>query len=153
MTIQELIAEIDAFLKQIHKEVDKWFDKEAELLHYRPENNAWTIAEILEHIVLTNKYLLILIEKGRNKALKNIQKRDLATELENYEFQKDRLDEVGFYKSFVWVRPEHMEPKGEQSLAEIQDKLETQVLNCRCYLGDLKMAKAFYTKQPCLSMT
>lgn len=138
MNISALIQEIENFLRNVCKEVDAWFDKDENLRKYVPENNAWTIDEILEHIVLTNKYLLILIEKGTNKALKNVQNSDLNTELQNYVFHKDRLDEVGVYKSFKWVRPEHMQPVGDKNLMEIRDKLETQVLTCRCYLAKLQ---------------
>lgn len=146
MLIHALIQEIDTFLQAIYKEADTWFDKAESLRKYVPEDNAWSIDEILEHIVLTNKYLLILVEKGTNKALRNVQNKDLAVELEDYVFHKDRLDEVGFYKSFVWVRPEHMQPKGEKKLADIRDELDTQVLRCRCYLAQLKNGEGILYK-------
>ncbi len=52
--------------------------------NYKPGNGGWTINEILEHIGLTNHFLLILIDKGTNKALQNVHKLDLQTELQNH---------------------------------------------------------------------
>ena len=77
MDISPLIQEIKTFSQDIHKEADTWFDKAENVRKYVPENNAWSIDEILEHIVLTSHFLLILIEKGTNKALKNVQNKDL----------------------------------------------------------------------------
>ena len=51
-------------------EVDEWFDKPKEIRCYKPTNGGWSINEILEHIMLTNHFLLKLIDKGKNKALK-----------------------------------------------------------------------------------
>ncbi|MBN8787103.1 MAG: DinB family protein [Terrimonas sp.] len=120
MSIQTIIADIKAFLVDTFSTIDTWFDKEANLRNYRPANGGWTINEILEHIGLTNHFLLILIDKGTNKALQNVHKLDLQNELENYVFHWGKLTEVGLHKSFTWIRPEHMEPTGEKPLDEVR---------------------------------
>src|SRR4051812_29070823 len=99
MRIQELIVEIKDALNKVFAEVDTWFDKPNEVRNYRPLNNGWTINEILEHISLTNHFLLKLIDKGASKAHKNVNNLDLATELSNYSFEREKLNEIGIYQS------------------------------------------------------
>ena len=138
MSIQTIIAEIKTSLENTFSTIDTWFDKGPGLLNYRPANGGWTINEILEHIGLTNHFLLILIDKGTNKALQNIHKLDLQTELQNHVFHRDKLIEVGLHKSFTWIRPEHMEPTGKKPLEEVRSQLKEQVARCIDNLDRMK---------------
>lgn len=104
---------------------------------YRPANGGWTIDEILEHTALKNYYLFILIEKGAAKALKNINNLDLNAQVIDYTFRRGKLNEVGLHRSFPWVRPEHMEPKGLQNAAEVKAALHKQLLQCQKVLSQL----------------
>ena len=138
MSIQTTITDIKIFLVDTFSSIDTWFDREAELRKYRPADGGWTINEILEHIGLTNHFLLILIDKGTNKALQNVHKLDLQTELQNHVFHWDKLTEVGLHKSFAWIRPEHMEPTGDKPLGEVRKQLKEQVSHCLDNLERLK---------------
>ena len=138
MYIQTIISEIKTFLTDTFSSIDTWFDKDRELRCYRPINGGWTVNEILEHIVLTNHFLIILIDKGTNKALQNIHKLDLEAELQNHIFQYDKLTEIGLHKSFAWIRPAHMEPTSNTSLDEVRNQLKEQVNHCLENLDKLK---------------
>lgn len=138
MEILDLLIEIKQYLTTTFREIDLWFDKEQETRQYKPQDNGWTIDEILEHIALTNYFLLILIDKGTNKALQNVSKLNLEQELKAYNFHRDKLTEVGLHKSFNWARPEHMEPKGERTLTEIRQQLKSQSKQCFECLDKLK---------------
>jgi hypothetical protein len=138
MEIKELIKEIKDFLNVTFESIDLWFDKDENLRQYKPQNSGWTIDQILEHIGLTNHFLLILIDKGTNKALANTSKLDIEEELKTYTFHRDKLTEVGLYKSFNWIRPEHMEPKSEKTLTEVRQQLKEQLSICLTYLDRLK---------------
>ena len=70
MDIKELILEIKTFLNLTFDNIDLWFDREQAVREYRPKNNGWTIDEILEHIALTNHFLLILIDVTRLRTSK-----------------------------------------------------------------------------------
>ncbi|UOQ67662.1 DinB family protein [Hymenobacter volaticus] len=137
MTIEPIIADVSNALINTFSAIDVWFDKDSRLRAYRPSNGGWTIDEILEHIGLTNHYLLILIEKGANKALVNFQHVDLSAELANYNFQYTKLSEIGQHKSFAWIRPEHMEPTGNKPLAEVRNQLKEQTHQCLTTLAKL----------------
>jgi DinB superfamily len=137
MNIRNLISEVQDFLNTTFTDVDKWFEKESAMREFKPVNGGWNINEVLEHIALTNHFLLILIEKGTKKALQNQANLNLEEELNSFTFQKDKLTEVGLHQSFNWFRPEHMEPKGEKTLPEIRDQLKSQLSQCLDCLSKL----------------
>ncbi len=130
MDIKSLLTEIRNHLTNTFETIDTWFDKESDILRFRPQNCGWTIDEILEHIGLTNHFLLILIEKGIRKALQNATKQDLNAALDDYVFQRDKLTEVGLHRSFPWIRPAHMEPTGKKPLLETRLQLKEQLAQC-----------------------
>jgi hypothetical protein len=138
LNIVTLITEIKEALHSSFNEIDQWFDKAADLRAFRPARGSWTINEVLEHIALTNHFLLILIDKGTQKALNNITGADLQHTLSQYTFHRDKLTEVGLHQSFEWIRPEHMEPKGEKTMPEVRALLHDQLHRCIGYLDQLK---------------
>ena len=111
MKISLLIAELQAELHDTFAQVDAWFDRPASLRAFIPDDQGWTIDEVINHIGLTNQYLLILIEKGAGKALANAQGRDLSVEIATYQFPRERLAAIGTLHAFSWARPAHMEPR------------------------------------------
>jgi hypothetical protein len=146
MDIFRYIQDIKAHLKLTFDEVDGWFKKDKKTLNGQPSNGGWTVQQILEHIYLTNFYLLILIEKGSKKAMKNSLNLDLESEMKNYSFNKENFDKVGEYAAFEWIRPEHMEPKGELSLDEIRSLITQQYLQCLQYLEVMKNGEGLLYK-------
>ncbi|MBC8084144.1 MAG: DinB family protein [Hymenobacter sp.] len=136
MKIEELIVEIDQMLAAAFAELDGWCAAPASVRSYRPLRGGWTVGEILEHVALTNHYLLILIEKGTAKALKK-PAADVAAELTNYTFERAKLDEVGRHKALAFERPEHMAPKGVRTAAEVRAALQQQQRQCQQVLRRL----------------
>ena len=124
-------------LIKVFSETQNWFTKNDSLLKFKPINEGWTILEILEHIYLTNFFLLKLIEKGYQKSLKNLDNLNLETELVGYNFLNNQLENIGEHQSFIWIRPEHMIPKGEISFEEISINLDLQLRQCLEYLDNL----------------
>lgn len=131
MKIEALIAEIDQMLLSAFAALDAWCAAPAPVRSYRPLRGGWTADEILEHVALTNHYLLILIEKGTAKALKNARAADLAAELANHAFERAKLDEVGRHEALAFERPEHMAPKGLRTAAEVRATLHQQRRQCQ----------------------
>lgn len=129
--IREVIANVRACLTDTFAALDTWFDQPAELRQYRPTAGGWTANEILEHIGLTNHFLLILVDKATRKALLNARMNDLGESLAQYQFQTEKLAEIGRHKSFAWIRPEHMEPTGTRALAEVRAQLQQQLAHCQ----------------------
>ncbi|AZA82276.1 DinB family protein [Chryseobacterium lactis] len=146
MDIFRLIQDIKTHLKLNFDEVDRWFEKDKNILNDQPLNKGWTVQQILEHIYLTNFYLLILIEKGTKKAMRNYKDLDLQSEIKNYSFNKEHFGRVGEYGAFEWIRPEHMEPKGELNLPEIRRLISQQYHQCLDYLDLMKNGEGLLCK-------
>lgn len=146
MDIFRLMKDIKTHLKLSFDEVDKWFGKDKTILNYQPSNGGWTIQQILEHIYLTNFYLLILVEKGSKKAMRNYLDLDLNLEIKNYSFNQEKFEKIGEYGAFQWMRPEHMEPKGELNLNEIRSLISRQYHQCLNYLDLMKNGEGLLCK-------
>ena len=128
------------------QEVNAWFDQDGKVRAYRPQDGGWTIDEILEHIALTNHYLLILIDKGKRKALKRKGEVDLNSMLNDYAFNSEKLVNIGNHQSFWCVRPEHMEPQGGKDSTEVKSTIKEQARQCIEVLQDLSSGEGILYK-------
>jgi hypothetical protein len=70
MPYEKTIQLVRQTLSETIAELDTWFERLEESRRYRPQDGGWSIQEILEHITLTNHYLLLIIRQGREKALR-----------------------------------------------------------------------------------
>jgi hypothetical protein len=103
-----------------------------------PAAHGWTIDEVLNHIGLTNHYLLIPSEKGTAKALANLQGFDLPAALASYKFPRARLAAIGMLHVFPWARPAHMEPRTyPRPLPVVRQQLHDQLAQPLHILGRL----------------
>lgn len=136
--MEDYILRIQSHLIRQHASLLDWFTCPAEWLLHRPSGGGWTGVEILEHVALTSHYLLILIDKGSDKALRNVRQLDLQDLLANFVDGLDRMEEIGMRGAFPWIRPEHMEPTGEKAFPEIKSELIEQLRRCLDYLDRLK---------------
>lgn len=114
--------------------VDNWFDEPENIGTFRPESGGWTIYEILEHISLTSHFLLIIIRRHVEKAVK---KATNGCEIVDGESDLQSLDRIGQRSSFVWIRPEHMEPTGKANLQEVRNTIKTQFIECNQLLESM----------------
>lgn len=135
--MKEIIFRIKNDLTNVFDELFLWFESKDELLDYLPVNGGWNIRELLEHVSLTNHFLLILIRKGVTKSKELAKHEDFEKVLEEYVFDWDGLKVIGEHKSFEWNRPKHMEPTGILSLNEIELTLKEQILECLSLLDQV----------------
>jgi len=115
--------------------LDAWFDESPEVLGFRPRDDAWTGAEILEHVTLTNHFLMLVIRKSTEKALKRAG-RGVTVAAEG-ESDLGRLEPIGQRGSFAWKRPGHMIPTGSKSMAEVRELMRSQRDECLAFLDRL----------------
>ncbi|MGO4376028.1 DinB family protein, partial [Paenibacillus sp. MCAF20] len=47
------------------------------------------------------------------------------------------LEQIAKHKSFEWIRPEHMEPKGDKSIIEVKTLLAEQINECKDILHEI----------------
>jgi DinB superfamily len=135
--IQNVITKIKDDLVKAFTDLFLCFEANDELLDYRPAKGGWTIREVLEHVSITNHFLLILIRKGTAKAVEIAKDKNYDDLLLNYNLDWEKLKMIGEHNSFKWNRPEHMEPKGTLSLNEIKSTLKEQMLECLSFLDQM----------------
>ncbi|HMQ55675.1 MAG TPA: DinB family protein [Anaerolineae bacterium] len=121
--------------------LDACFDQPAAFLTYRPAGG-WSSAEILEHVSLTNHYLLKIIRKGVVKARRRAETRPIPPG----ESDLTPLAAIGHPDAFPWHRPDHMAPTGATPLPEIRARLRHQQQDCLELLDSMPNgAGALYT--------
>ena len=146
MNIGNYIQLIRIELIQTHAEVLDWFSLEPKYLHFRPSDKGWTITEILEHISLTSKFLLLLIDKGSKKAMNNVKDLNLEEEMKTFDYNLERLNEIQDPAAFIWTRPDHMVSRGKLSEFEIKAIFIDQLRQCLNHLDDLKNGEGLLYK-------
>lgn len=128
------IVIVRASLIEVFDEVDVWFDELAEVRAFRPPEDGWTVDEVLEHITLTNHYLMLIIRKGCARAIRRAARRSPPPKGES---DLKLLTPIGVRGSFVWTRPEHMVPTGTKPMDEVRSLMQEQARECLELLGRL----------------
>ena len=133
MSHKKTTAEIERSLNEVFAAIDEWFDKPEPVINFARADGTWSIAQILEHVYLTNHFLLLTLNKHADKAAQRFAKGDQAKAAEEAveaESDLDFLLLIGVRGSFHWKNPDHMEPTGDVSLAEIRSRLKQQLAQC-----------------------
>jgi hypothetical protein len=131
MPFEEILINLKRELIRTFAVVDEWFDKEYPLSCYKPSNGGWCINEVLEHIMLTNHFLLTIIDNATRKALRKSQAMvDGDGVAANYTLNNPALLQIAQPDSFVWQRPEHHQPTGRRSLQEVRREIRNQLDTC-----------------------
>lgn len=83
--INDVLDKLRQELENAFTALNVWFNTGDELAGYRPQSGGWSIGEILEHVSLTNHFLLILIRKETEKAVQKAKTANPAKEVADYE--------------------------------------------------------------------
>lgn len=119
------------------QELDRWFKEDVALLDYKPSQDSWSIREVLEHISLTNYFLLLTINKSTRRALERKLDGLIIMPPHDYE-EKFRQIEIVSSKSFGWVNPTHLEPSGTKDMDDVRSILKQQFAQSMYNLSLLK---------------
>jgi hypothetical protein len=121
-------------LTEVFCQLDVCFERDEEDLLFRPEYpGAWSVLEHLEHVSLTNHFLLLTIKKGCRISLR----RAAGAALPEGESDLDLLAPVAVPGEFVWDPPGHMIPSGSRSAAGVRAELSLQRDECLELLGTM----------------
>jgi hypothetical protein len=126
MVYLQTINMVRTAIIEIFNELDTWFDKPVVVCQFKPAADGWSIDENLEHITLTNHFLLKVIRKGVDRALKRAKLQPIA----DGESDLERMTDVGIADSFTWNRPEHMIPTGDKPMDEVRQLMREQQAEC-----------------------
>lgn len=134
MNIQNTLNRIRYELYDVRNLLSQWFRESDDVLHYQPHDGGWSVAQVLEHVVLTSHYLLLLIDKASEKSLERARNKVIDVSWETYTLTPAGLEDVGVHRSFMWGHPDHMEPMGEVDLKSIRDRMMQQFNRCETHL-------------------
>lgn len=70
MTLHQIINTVNKKVIDSFFQLELWFDETVAVLNYVPSDKGWNGIQILEHVMLTSHYLLVLIDKATSKSLK-----------------------------------------------------------------------------------
>ncbi len=116
-------------LERSFGELVRWSRADPERLER--STDGWNGREILEHVALANHYLLILVEKIRDRARAKLRRGEPwprgATDLER----------VAAAVPGPWAHPDHMTPTGDAAPAESARRLEEQLARCLACLDEM----------------
>ncbi len=127
MSFERTIRVVRDALCAILAQVDAWFDQPEDLRRFRPSSGGWSVDQVLEHVTLTNRFLMLTLRKWARIAEHRASRGDPIPQGES---DLGRLDVIGERGSFGWVRPEHMEPTGAPSSVEVRAILRQQLGEC-----------------------
>ena len=127
------VPAVRAALESAFGELDAHFDRPAGLLAFRPMAG-WSAPQVLEHVALTNHFLMLTLAKHAATALRRAARGETPAASES---DLAALDIIGERGSFDWVRPDHMEPTGAPSLGEVRATLAAQLAECLATLDRL----------------
>jgi hypothetical protein len=126
MPYERTTRSIQEALSSILSHVDAWFDRPEDLRQFRPTDGGWSVDQVLEHVTLTNRFLILTLRKWTRIAEHRARRGDGIPEGES---DLARLEIIGQRGTFGWVRPEHMEPVGAPS-TEVRATLQQQLEEC-----------------------
>lgn len=95
-------------------------------LDKHPADGGWSAREVLEHVALTDHYLLILARKIADKSAQRVARG------EPWPAHPPRFTHIAFLGEHAtpWMNPEHMTPNKELAVAEIVRRLREHRSTC-----------------------
>jgi hypothetical protein len=123
---EQIIAVLHGETVNTFNELLQWFGKESGVISFMSSREAWKVEEVLEHVMLANRYLLLLIEKGAKKAMMKYDETRINQIMDGYELSNPTLEEIGVNNSFEWNPPAHMIPSGSYSINHVQQEIIKQ---------------------------
>jgi hypothetical protein len=127
------VKELARALEQEFAALAPWLALEDPLWSKRPRSEAWSPREVLEHVVLMQRYVLLLVDKLGQRSLRRSaaaatlpERLDPAAELEALARVERR-----------WEHPAHMTPSGTLGREALAAELDEQRRRCRQWLERL----------------
>ncbi len=128
-----VIRRLARSLEQHFERLQPWLALDDPRWRARPGPDAWSAGEIIEHLALCQRYLLLLVDKIAARCLR---RRAAGAALPG------RASDLAFLealclRSFTWPHPEHMTPSGAISRQALARELEAQRERCQEHLRRL----------------
>ncbi len=134
MAYDETIKCVEEELNYTFDYLDAFFDLSEDRLQSRLNEHEWLISEILEHITLTSHFLMITLKQSLDKVIRRAKELPIPDD----NTKLDRIIEISDPDAFDWIRPEHMQPTGQVSHADVRATMKQQKAECLEILGKIR---------------
>ena len=124
---------LSARIERAFGDLRAWLAARADALDYRPEPGTWTAREVLEHVALADRFLLVLARKLHAKSARRAARGD------SWPVHPPRFDHLTALASreYPWPHPEHMTPGGKATPAELCTALASDCEAARALVASL----------------
>jgi len=136
MSAEKTVTALRVEIEEVFALLDHWCGRPPEELAVVPEDVGWSIPLIIEHVGIVNRYLLLTLGKGVEKAVRRAAR---GVPLPDGESDLTIFSEIADPDAFDWQPPQHMVPTGALPLVEARVVLARQRRECLLFLE--KMAK------------
>lgn len=127
-------AELEARLGRAFEALGRWCAADERLLACRPAPDAWSAGEVLEHVALANRYLLLLADKLARRALRRAAAGARPPDAPRDEALLAELEQLA-RRERRWPHPAHMAPTGEARVRELTEAFAAQRARCLALLA------------------
>ena len=134
MTTDTIIVTIRNELIRAISSLDSWFDRDDAVMNHRSSSMGCSVRELLEHVMITNRFLLKFIDQGSEKAMSKRDNREIDNLLKNYCLESDTLSEGDVYRSFDWGNQYTGVSDGTASLDAVRSEIREQLDRCLIHL-------------------
>jgi hypothetical protein len=132
-TVEAEVAELGASLERGFAALEGWLATPEPLWSSAPAPGAWSVREVLEHLALMQRFVLLLVDKVGERALR---RRAEGAALPARLDPLVELDELA-RRGRRWPHPEHMSPTARAARQDLARELGEQRKRCRQWLERL----------------
>jgi hypothetical protein len=83
MSHEQTVRTVRDTLCTIFAQVDAWFDRKEPLRRFQPAAGGWSVDQVLEHVTLTNRFLMLTLHKWVGIAEQRAHRGDPVTDGES----------------------------------------------------------------------
>lgn len=134
MAYENTIRRITNELNSVFDALNAYFDLSHDIRRFHIAPEAWSIDEILEHITLTNHFLMLTLGRNAKVALRRARTQAVTGE----DSDLDLIVCIGDPDAFAWARPEHMEPTRQVTPDQVRVRLHEQRRECLTILDSVR---------------
>lgn len=134
MTTENIIATVRSELIRSIAALDEWFDSEQSLMEFQPSAGK-CVCELLRHVMLTNQFLLALIEEECKITKDNGSGFDLSLPGYCLEMSREDIDDEG---PFTRWASDVLMPSADRPLDEVRREIREQLNTSLIFLEMLK---------------
>lgn len=119
--------------------VDEWFDSEQSLMEFQPSSGR-RVCELLRHLMLTNHFLLTLIDKECNSTRRG-ESEEFEDLLADYCLEILSLERIGQEVEFSPWGPDVVVPTENKPLTEVRNEIRDQLNESLILLENLNQGE------------